>query len=229
MEGQVLKKWIRPILLGTICILWASSPSFSQTPEDKTPISVLKIEVGDAPAGVRVTIEGSRPFEYSVTKAMNPLRLVIDLPEARDGSFKDPIMVKNGTINTIYHKANADLGKAGARVEIGLDQSVEYNVNSEGPRLFVDLGRPIAAPAQAKPRKGSATAQASSAVAPPSPVGSEKKRRACGTAEAFFFGQIPERSGRFHPSGLGGGGSLWGWEDPRIQGDASYQASPSRI
>lgn len=175
MEGQVFKKWIRPILLGTICILWVCSPSFSQSPPDKTAMSVLKIEVGEAPSGVRVTIEGSRPFEYSVTKAMTPLRLVIDLPEARDGSFKDPIVVKNGTINTIYHKANADPGKAGARVEIGLDQSVEYNVNSEGPRLFVDLGRPIAAQAQPKPRKISAAAKASAAVAPPAPAGSEKK------------------------------------------------------
>ncbi len=175
MEGYDLKKKIRLILLGTICILFIGLPSFSQTPPANVAMSVTKIEVGSIPAGFRVTIDGTRPFEYAVTKAMNPLRIIIDLPEALEGSFKDPIVVKNGTINTIFHKKNTHLGKPGARIEIGLDQSVEYNVNSEGSRLFVDLGRPIVAQALPKPRRPAAPAKSAVPAALPGPAVVEKK------------------------------------------------------
>jgi type IV pilus assembly protein PilQ len=153
MEGHGYKAWIPPIILGMIAVLWINSPSFSQTQAAKSPLSVLKIEVGATPSGSRVVIEGSRPFEYAVTKALNPLRILVDLPETKDESLKEPIVVKNGVINTIVHKANTDIGKAGTRVEIGLDQSVEYLVSSEGNRMFVDLGRPIEVQPPGKPRK----------------------------------------------------------------------------
>lgn len=175
MKGYDFKRKIRYILLGTIGILFIGLPSFSQTPPAKVAMSITKIEVGSIPNGFRVTIDGTRPFEYAVTKAMNPLRIIIDLPEALEESYKDPLVVKNGIINTIFHKKNTHLGKPGGRIEIGLDQSVEYDVSSEGSRLFVDLGKPIAAQALPKPRRAAAPAKPPAPAALPHPAVVEKK------------------------------------------------------
>jgi len=170
MEGIVLKRFFRPILWGGLVILFLVSPSFSQPPPEKNgTLSVQKIEVTKTDKGSRVLIEGSRPFEYSATKLENPLRVVVDLPEAQLGKLAGPIQVQDGIVNVIRNSQIDGPNKMGARVEVGLEQNVDYNLLTEGNVLYLDLARPTlvstptvqekAAVVRAKPREKGAPAE----------------------------------------------------------------------
>ena len=170
MEGIVLKKFFRPILWGGLIILFLVSPSFSQPPPEKNgTLFVQKIEVTKTDKGSRVLIEGSRPFEYSATKLENPLRVVVDLPEAQLGKLVGPIQVQDGIVNGIRNSEIDGPNKIGARVEVGLEQNVDYNLLTEGNVLYLDLNRPTlvstpavqekAAVVKPKPREKGAPAE----------------------------------------------------------------------
>ncbi|MGD0624329.1 MAG: type IV pilus secretin PilQ [Thermodesulfobacteriota bacterium] len=144
MEGLFLKGFRRHIFLGALFILLLASPSFSQAPLEKNgTLSIQKIEVTETDKGSRVIIEGSRAFEYSAFKLENPPRVVVDLPQAELGNLGGPIEVQNGIVNVIRSTQVEDPQKVGARVEIGLEQNLEYNLTSEGNLLYVDLARPV--------------------------------------------------------------------------------------
>jgi type IV pilus assembly protein PilQ len=144
MEGLILKGFCRRIFWGALITLLFFSPSFSQVPVEKNEaLSIQKIEMTETDKGPRVIIEGSRPFEYSAFKLENPLRIVVDLPQAQLGDLAGPIEVKNGIVNVIRNTQVEDPQKLGVRVEIGLEQNVEYNLTSEGNLLYVDLARPV--------------------------------------------------------------------------------------
>ena len=143
MKGIGLKNIFCPILWGGLIILFLVSFSFSQPPPEKNgTLSIQKIEVTKTDKGSRVVIEGSRPFEYSATKLENPLRVVVDLPEAKLGKLAGPIEVQDGIVNVIRNSQIVGPDKIGARVEVGLEQNVDYNLLIEGNVLYLDLARP---------------------------------------------------------------------------------------
>jgi type IV pilus assembly protein PilQ len=146
MQGNFFKKFCHRIFWGALIVLFLVSPSFSQgQAANPEPLSIQKIEVTESTGGARVAIEGSKPFEYTVFKLANPLRIVVDLPEAKLGKLAGPIKVQNGIVNVIQNKQIDDPKIPRARVEIGLDQPIDYNVDSEGNYLFIVLSRPPAA------------------------------------------------------------------------------------
>jgi type IV pilus assembly protein PilQ len=148
MKGHFPKRFFRPILWGTLMVVFLTAPSFSQaSSRNAGTVVIQKIEVTEAAGGTRVALEGSNPFAYTVYQLSNPLRLVLDLPQARLGKLVGPIEVQNGTINVIRSRQLfLDPKKTRARLEIGLSQTVEYDVTAEGNRLYVDFHRPGAAP-----------------------------------------------------------------------------------
>ncbi len=141
MEGKILKRLHYRFILGALMVLLITSPSFSQAPAPDT-LSIEKIEVTETASGPRVAIEGSKSFEYTVFRLTDPLRVVIDLPRAQLGKIAGPVEVKDGTINVIQNRQIEDPAKSGARIEIGLDQLVEYDVVSEGNFLYLNFGKP---------------------------------------------------------------------------------------
>ncbi|HSR13395.1 MAG TPA: AMIN domain-containing protein, partial [Thermodesulfobacteriota bacterium] len=157
-------------IVGALVFLWFTAPSFAQSPTEG--FSVQKIEVTATPAGSRLAIEGSRSFEYTVFRLNDPLRVVIDLPQAQLGKLAGPLEVKDGTINVIRSRQLDDAQRRAARVEIGLDQMVEYDVNSEGNVLYVNFGKPAVSAAKA-PEKTEAAKKA-----PPSAAVPGKKAKA---------------------------------------------------
>lgn len=145
MEVKFLLNFCRRFFGGALIVLFLVSPSFSQGASgNPEPLSIKKIEVIESTDGPRVAIEGSKPFEYTVFKLANPLRIVVDLPEANLGKLAGPIKVQNGLVNVIQNKQIGEAERRRARVEIGLDQPVDYDVNSEGNYLFISLGKPLA-------------------------------------------------------------------------------------
>ena len=141
MEGKILKRFHYRFILGALMILLITSPSFSQAPAPDA-FSIQRIEVTETASGPRVAIEGSKSFEYTVFRLTDPLRVVIDLPRAQLGKIAGPVEVKDGTINVIQNRQVEDPEKSGARIEIGLDQLVEYDVVSEGNFLYLNFGKP---------------------------------------------------------------------------------------
>ncbi|MDI6753600.1 MAG: type IV pilus secretin PilQ [Thermodesulfobacteriota bacterium] len=145
MEGNFYRRFCRRFFGGALITLFLVSPSFSQGPAEKTEtLSIKKIEVTESTEGSRVSIEGSKPFEHTVFKLVNPLRVVVDLPQAKLGKLVGPIKVQSGAVNVIQNKQIEDPRNPRARIEIGLDRLVEYNATSEGNYLYIDFGKPPA-------------------------------------------------------------------------------------
>jgi len=141
MEGKILKRLHYRFILGGLLILLITSPSFSQAPAPDA-FSIQRIEVMETASGPRVAIEGSKPFEYSVFRLTDPLRVVIEVPRAQLGKIAGPVEVKDGIINVMQNRQIEEPGKSGARIEIGLDQLVEYDVVPEGNFLYLNFGEP---------------------------------------------------------------------------------------
>jgi type IV pilus assembly protein PilQ len=166
MEGMSLKRLPHRIFIAALMILLITSPSFSQAPSRET-YSIEKIEVTETAQGARVAIEGSKSFEYTVFRQTNPLRVIVDLPQARLGKLAGPVEIRDGTINVIQ---NRQVGPptSGARIEIGLDQMVEYDVASEGKFLYLIFGKPaIPLPKELKAAAKKETEEKETPPAPP--------------------------------------------------------------
>ena len=148
MREKHLRRRNHFIIWGALLALLLASPSFAQTqPEKGGPLTIQKIEVTGSGPGSRVVIEGSTPFEYTVFKGSNPVRVIVEMPKAQLGKLAGPIEVRNGTVNVIRSRQT----EYGARVEIGLDQSVDYQVLEEANSLYIELGAPsLSGPAEIK-------------------------------------------------------------------------------
>ena len=143
MEGNRWKIIFCLISLGAWVFLSLASPSFAQGPPGPAEgYAIQRIEVTKTESGSRVSVEGSKSFEYTVFRLANPLRVVIDLPQAQLGKLAGPMEVRDGTISVIQNRQVGDPQKRGARIEIGLEQLVEYDVNPEGKFLYINFGRP---------------------------------------------------------------------------------------
>jgi type IV pilus assembly protein PilQ len=102
------------------------------------PIRIKEISFREEPNYTRIIVEGSEPLKYTFFKLLtDPLRIAIDVP---NGEFEDipvPIEVNNGTLTQI------DIGQfeGKGRIEIGLTQTVNYNITKVEKKLFVDVER----------------------------------------------------------------------------------------
>jgi type IV pilus assembly protein PilQ len=102
------------------------------------PIKIKEISFREEPNYTRVIIEGSEPLKYTFFKLLtDPLRIAIDVPKGEFGDIPVPIEVNNGTLTQI------DIGQfeGKGRVEIGLTQTVNYNITKLENQLFVDVER----------------------------------------------------------------------------------------
>ena len=204
------KSWRRIIhfaVWGALLSLILAFPSFVQAqPEKGGPLTIQKIEMVGAGPGSRVVIEGSTPFEYTVFKGANPNRVIVEMPKAQLGKLAGPIEVRNGTVNVIRSRQT----EFGARVEIGLDQSVDYQVLEEANSLFIELGAPaVLASAEGTPQAAPrlsppAVAQASPAPAPSAP---EKAGKSSADARVVKEVEVSEK-GDFLEVELKGGEGL---------------------
>ncbi|NWF55085.1 MAG: type IV pilus secretin PilQ [Syntrophaceae bacterium] len=143
MEGNRWKIGFWVIALGGWVFLSPASPSFAQGPPGAAEgYAIQRIEVTKTESGPRVSIEGSKSFEYTVFRLANPLRVVIELPEAKLGKLAGPMEVRDGTIGVIQNRQLESPQMRGARIEIGLEQMVEYDVIPEGNFLYLNFGKP---------------------------------------------------------------------------------------
>jgi type IV pilus assembly protein PilQ len=169
MEGNRWKIGFCFISLGAWFLLSLASPSFAQSPPGSAEgYAIQRIEVTKTESGPRVSIEGSKSFEYTVFRLTNPLRVVIELPQAKLGKLAGPMEVRDGTISIIQNRQLESPQMRGARIEIGLEQLVEYDVFPEGNFLYLNFGKPaVPLPKEAKE---TAKAEPVKETPPPAPA-----------------------------------------------------------
>jgi hypothetical protein len=136
-------QWI--CTLGLIFLIFAlgscaRGPTKPVTPEtmEGVPVKITDISFREEPTYTRVIVEGSEPLKYTFFKLLtDPLRIAIDVPNGEFGDIPVPIEVNNGTLTQI------DIGRheGKGRIEIGLTQTVNYNITKAEHKLFVDIER----------------------------------------------------------------------------------------
>lgn len=107
----------------------------------ETKISALqKISFREEEKFTRISIEASDPISPPFFKLMeNPLRIVIDIPNADVSKIKEALKIENGTISEVVTTQFDDKG----RVEVALHQITNYSVTREEKNLFIDIERVI--------------------------------------------------------------------------------------
>ena len=106
---------------------------------------VSNIAVEEKEDAVRVVIKGSAPLTYEVTQAESPLRLIIDVAEARLAISGEPIPVHMGVVSEIVPSELEKEGKKCARVEIAMNNTAHYEVLPTENDLWIDFPKPLPA------------------------------------------------------------------------------------
>ena len=109
--------------------------------KDKTLIEKIRLEYEDD--GEKIKIVGSTPIAYTAFKLTDPERLIIDMPDVVFKDIISPITVHDGVVKEINtHTYPVTSGNIG-RVEIEIEDDIEYGLEMKGNTLFVGLKKEI--------------------------------------------------------------------------------------
>jgi type IV pilus assembly protein PilQ len=121
---------------------------------------ILGIQVHDLQEKTEIVVEGQQPMIYTTFRLTDPLRLVVDMAGVTLGPSVSEIAVNNGTVTTVLPKAVE--GTKVSRLEVGLAESVESNVRTEGTNLIIEVNKPATAKNEEAPSTEVAEATAPS-------------------------------------------------------------------
>ncbi|MFN3395291.1 MAG: type IV pilus secretin PilQ [Thermodesulfovibrionales bacterium] len=93
----------------------------------------------------RIEIKGDRPFVYTAYKPADPFRVVVEIPEADIGKFKDPIKSTSRGITELM-PSQIESPKPIARVEILLDTPVSFEQSYHNNVLTLNLKEEMVTP-----------------------------------------------------------------------------------
>lgn len=103
-------------------------------------VVIDKIEPRETDGKTELVISGGDPIlQYTSFQLTEPLRLVVDIPDADVSNFKDPLIVSKGTVGTITPTQMDSI----ARLEIGLSQAADTKVYQLNGKLIVELAKPV--------------------------------------------------------------------------------------
>ena len=117
-----------------------------------------------------VSIESTRPVQYTAFKLLNPLRLILDFPKMDQGNLTSRIQVNKGVVNSIRPIHFKEAGVL--RLEIVLNQSADYEIKKPATnKLIVHLqsteqllDRELAQSSPADPPSSETTKKVASAI-----------------------------------------------------------------
>ena len=99
---------------------------------------IVSLNTEEEGRGSIISIESTRPFQYTAFKLLNPLRLVLDFPEMDQGSLTSNIQVNKGFVKSIRPVHFKEAGVL--RLEIVLNQPVDYEIKKQNKnKLMVSL------------------------------------------------------------------------------------------
>jgi type IV pilus assembly protein PilQ len=82
-----------------------------------------------------VTIESSRPVQYTAFKLLNPLRLVLDFSNTQKGNLLGKIIVNKGLVDSIRPLHFEEVGVL--RLEIALNKAADYEIQKPDKNTLV--------------------------------------------------------------------------------------------
>ena len=102
------------------------------------------VQVVDHDGTLDVLLTGSNAITYTAFKAIDPLRLVLDLPNTESEVASSPLAVENEIIGKIETMTLTQEPQPLTRVEIGLNQETPYEIFQEGDQIRVQFEKPAA-------------------------------------------------------------------------------------
>lgn len=139
--------------------------------EDSSSIAMTVI-TGITVMDNAVEIKANRPFVYTVYKPSDPFRVVIDIPGADIGAFKDVIKSNKPGISEVI-PSQADSQKAAAKVEILLQSPANFEQSYHDNALIVRVKEEAEAQPETKAAVSNGDSDSKDA-APPAPAAEEK-------------------------------------------------------
>jgi hypothetical protein len=127
------------------------------------------IQVVDEDTSLDVLLVGSNSMTYTAFKAIDPLRLVLDLPNTESEIVSSPLAVENEIIGKIETMTLTQEPQPLTRVEIALNHETPYEIFQEENQIRVQFEKPSAfGEARAEPAAETemAAAQTESALQP---------------------------------------------------------------
>jgi len=102
------------------------------------------IQVVDQDTSLDVLLVGSDAMTYTAFKAIEPLRLVLDLPNTESEIVSSPFAVENEIIGKIETMTLTQEPQPLTRVEIALNQETPYEIFQEENQIRVQFEKPTA-------------------------------------------------------------------------------------
>lgn len=103
-------------------------------------VVIDKIEPRETDGKTELVISGGAPIlQYTSFQLTEPLRLVVDIPDADVSNFKDPLSVDKGPVGTVTPTQMDSI----ARLEIGLSQAADTRVYQFNGKLIIELAGPV--------------------------------------------------------------------------------------
>jgi type IV pilus assembly protein PilQ len=146
-------KLIRVVQMGLLaliisasgCATRSSTPTVSEGAVGERvstePQELKDIRVVDQNGSLDVLLVGSDSMTYTAFKAIDPLRLVLDLPNTVGESVDSPLAVENEIIGKIETLMLTREPQPMTRVEIGLNRETPYEIIQEQDQIRVQFER----------------------------------------------------------------------------------------
>ncbi|NTW43363.1 MAG: AMIN domain-containing protein [Anaerolineaceae bacterium] len=90
-----------------------------------------EIRLVEDQGSLNVVLAGSDALRYTAFKAIDPLRLVVDLPNTEARGVPSPLLVERGVVDKIETAVVTRDPQPLTRVEIGLKQETAYEISAE--------------------------------------------------------------------------------------------------
>ncbi len=124
------------------CASKSSAPPASQAPGERSATETQQlsdIKVVDENGSLNVLLIGSDAMTYTAFKAIDPLRLVVDLPNTESEIATSPLAVENEIIGKIETMTLSMEPQPMTRVEIGLNLETPYEITQEESQIRVQF------------------------------------------------------------------------------------------
>ena len=108
-----------------------------------------EIRLVEDQGSLNVVLAGSDALRYTAFKAIDPLRLVVDLPNTEARGVPSPLLVERGVVDKIETAVVTRDPQPLTRVEIGLKQETAYEISAEQDGIRVRF-EPEPPPMEAK-------------------------------------------------------------------------------
>ncbi len=129
--------WLLLLLMTAGCATQATREGDIANPGAVVPVKILDVATipGDQGTGVRIVC--SAPFEYTVYRLSEPSRVAIEISNVSVGSLIPSTEKGEGLVNNVTLVPFTESGSL--RVEISIDNSVNYELVESGASLLVTL------------------------------------------------------------------------------------------